>query len=536
MKLLKILTLLFTFCVLFSSCEKESLTLTDVSEEPRMTKLGKKLKNPFSVANMQQAYKSLLEKNAGARVKDLEIRPTHLYVRYLPPNKALYDSLVNDSTLYLEDYPLDYEVIEQGEYYHDPSIPEGLPTYQYTSVPIYYVPPTGVAFEVLDELYLPKEDTTLEDESGRLSQNVEEWVDMLEYESLLLTDNLSEEEKIETENGRTKGLLPPKYHPNGIVRYVDTRVGVIFLEGVKIRTRRFFEYHEAITDASGNFWAEGTYRYEFYYKIIWERANFDIRSGTFGQANMDGPECKCRWDVSIMDGVQRFYASIFRGAHRYFYGNIDGLRRPKMLTKMKISAYNKNGEKNVDNLGDWDNTGIFPDIRIWRFVDTRERGTDEIFSTTIHEIAHTTHIQLMNGGWVQFIQVSDKIIESWAVAVQWRITSMEYREKGIANYGGPFFTLPNLGRLQFSFQNWNSAMTDAYPYTSLFIDIVDNHNQVGRFNGSAITDNVQGYTLANIESGFLKHVYGFSSLREKLKDNKPFGVTDAQIDELLNQF
>ncbi|MCZ8355684.1 MAG: hypothetical protein O9340_13175 [Cyclobacteriaceae bacterium] len=191
MKLLKILTLLFTFCVLFSSCEKESLTLTDVSEEPRMTKLGKKLKNPFSVANMQQAYKSLLEKNAGARVKDLEIRPTHLYVRYLPPNQALYDTLINDSTLYLEDYPLDYEVIEQGEYYHDPSIPEGLPTYQYTSVPIDYVPPTGVAFEVLDELYLPKEDTTLEDESGRLSQNVEEWVDMLEYESLLLTDNLS---------------------------------------------------------------------------------------------------------------------------------------------------------------------------------------------------------------------------------------------------------------------------------------------------------------------------------------------------------
>ncbi|MFN8844493.1 MAG: hypothetical protein ACK5WV_12890, partial [Chryseotalea sp.] len=69
-----------------------------------------------------------------------------------------------------------------------------------------------------------------------------------------------------------------------------------------------------------------------------------------------------------------------------------------------------------------------------------------------------------------------------------------------------------------------------------FIDIVDNHNQVGRFNGTAITDNVQGYTLANIESGFLKHVYGFSSLREKLKDNKPAGVTDAQIDELLNQF
>jgi hypothetical protein len=144
----------------------------------------------------------------------------------------------------------------------------------------------------------------------------------------------------------------------------------------------------------------------------------------------------------------------------------------------------------------------------------------------------------MNGGGVQFMQVSDKIIESWAVAVQWRITSMEYRERGIPNYGAPTWTsnVPNY-RLNFAYQNWSKVnFPDNPDYTSLFIDLIDSHNQTGRFNGTGIVDNVQGYSLAAIESGYLKHVYGLSSLKDKLKQNKPIGVTDVQIDELLNQF
>ena len=49
-------------------------------------------------------------------------------------------------------------------------------------------------------------------------------------------------------------------------------------------------------------------------------------------------------------------------------------------------------------------------------------------------------------------------------------------------------------------------------------------------------DRVSGYTLSVIESGFLKHVYSLSSLTDKLKANKPVGVTDQQIDEYLTYF
>jgi hypothetical protein len=210
---------------------------------------------------------------------------------------------------------------------------------------------------------------------------------------------------------------------------------------------------------------------------------------------------------------------------------------------MKISAYDTNGNANGMNWGNWDGFGIIPDIQIWRTVNGRIRDTDEVLSTTIHEIAHTTHIQEMNAGLIQFAQVSDIIIESWAVALQWHLTSIEYRELGLANYGTPtFFNGVDVFRVNFAYQYWNIDLGNEY--TSLFIDIADNFNQQGqsfvlsptRSRLGVVNDPLSGYTLQGIETGFLKHVYGLSSLREKLKENKPVGVTDDQIDVLINNF
>lgn len=41
----------------------------------------------------------------------------------------------------------------------------------------------------------------------------------------------------------------------------------------------------------------------------------------------------------------------------------------------------------------------------------------------------------MKLGIVQFPQVASSIVKSWAVGVEWFITSMEYRERGMPNYG-----------------------------------------------------------------------------------------------------
>lgn len=530
--------------ILFSCFQDENISSIKPNRKEGSIVLGKKLSNPFSVKNMQLAYENLRTKSAVGRIKDeLHIHTTHLYVRFLPENYVMYDTLTSDSTIYFVDHPIDYEIEQAGDFYHDPAIPNTLPTYQYTAVPVGYVAPDGITFEVLDELYLPREDTTLAEPDGRISNEAEQLIDELEYEALSITGNLPEDTEQNSANGRTM-FLPSKFTPSGRILVNDTRVGVIPLIGAKVRARRWFEVHEAITGLDGRFRANGTYRYDFNYEIVWERSQFDIRSGTFGQATMDGPKCKCVWETTISDGVQRFYASIFRGAHRYFHGNIDGLRRPLMVSKMKISAYDANSnDGNGDNSGDWDNTGLTPDISIWRFFRLNERNTDEIFSTTIHEIAHTTHIQLMNAAQIQFIQVSKTIVESWAVAVQWHLTSMEYRERGIFNYGAPdYFNGVEGFRVNFAYQYWDRTFGERY--TSVFIDMIDNFNQLGQIFvfrptfsiQGVVNDPVAGYTINGIESGFLKHVYGLSSLRQLAKANRPVGVTDNQIDTLIDNY
>jgi hypothetical protein len=188
------------------------------------------------------------------------------------------------------------------------------------------------------------------------------------------------------------------------------------------------------------------------------------------------------------------------------------------------------------NIGNWSFFQANPNIFIYRFDNGSDYNSDEIFSTTCHETAHSTHVNLMNVGLIQYSQVSTFIRESWPTAVEWFITQKEYTERGIGDYGGPAYN----PALFLGFPNRNGHQTWRYGigidnYSSIFIDIVDDNNQAIT-NGSSIIDNVAAYRMAAIETIFLPHVYGLSSLKTQLKGYKPIGVTDAQIDQLIDQF
>ena len=167
--------------------------------------------------------------------------------------------------------------------------------------------------------------------------------------------------------------------------------------------------------------------------------------------------------------------------------------------------------------------------------------SDEVFTTTCHETAHTTHAITMNAGPIQFIQVSNQIQESWAVALSWFVSHIEYEDRGIANYGQENYSPLNPPRRpsQYGYQYWSSSI-NGNTYTNLFIDIVDNVNELnhiypGRATGS-VDDRVFGYTLPLIEDKILKHSYGLTSLSNELKSNLPIGVTNSDIDLLLSHY
>lgn len=171
-----------------SSCETEP----DIKEEylhPEdaigMTKLGKKLENPYSVENMRRAYLNIRSSKVNGRTFDeeVDIATTHRYLKFMPKNEEELAILKLDTVLAFYEYPLDHEITEEGTYYHDPTIPIGTPTYQYASIPVDKEIPDGVEYELLTELFIPDEYKD-EAEGNRVASD--EFIDALVEESLRL--------------------------------------------------------------------------------------------------------------------------------------------------------------------------------------------------------------------------------------------------------------------------------------------------------------------------------------------------------------
>lgn len=125
------------------------------------TELGRLRVNPFTVEIMAQAHRNLYGSSITA------MRTTHLYVKFLP---ASFNDikLLEAMDIFLFDFPLEYEIIEMGDYYQElegENFPE-----LYTVVEAGFNFPE-VDYEIVDELYLDKSDPFLLAESFRITGN-----------------------------------------------------------------------------------------------------------------------------------------------------------------------------------------------------------------------------------------------------------------------------------------------------------------------------------------------------------------------------
>ena len=131
----------------------------------RETILGYQLTNPYLINNMMQAYGNLGLNPAKAVVNNL-------YVRFLPSTNQLaaLDSIMDAQGLELFDTPVDYQVLYEGDYYQDPSIPDSLPTWQYAVVPPSFQFPSGIPHQTLASIHIPADNyTAVETEAERLA-------------------------------------------------------------------------------------------------------------------------------------------------------------------------------------------------------------------------------------------------------------------------------------------------------------------------------------------------------------------------------
>lgn len=225
-----------------------------------MIVLGNRLENPYKTENIEKALKSLYPTKADR----VDVKPTNIYVRFLPADEHEYDMLAAMG-IELVDHPLDYDVLVEGDWYHDPSVPEGNVTWQYAVVaPDFSFPP--VRYEVIDECYIAEND------KGTRAADGIDWEEV-ERRAYMLTGNGDRLEQPDT-----KG--PSKVQPSGRITIVDENAsgGKPFgVAGVCVSCNSFVKFDKAYTDRDGYYTMKKSFTSKLRYRLVFKNEkNFSI--------------------------------------------------------------------------------------------------------------------------------------------------------------------------------------------------------------------------------------------------------------------
>lgn len=218
-----------------------------------MIVLGDRLENPYKTENVRKALKSLYPTKADR----IEVKTTDLYVRFLPEDETEYDELVA-AGVKLIDHPLDYDIVVEGDWYHDPDIPENDMTWQYAVVPSDFDFP-DIRYEVIDECFIA------EYASGTRSDDGIDW-DAVEREAYVLTGNADRIPQVATKASE-------KTVPSGRITIVDEHAngGKPFgVAGVTVSCNSFVKFDHATTDRDGYFTMSKSFSSKLRYRLIFK--------------------------------------------------------------------------------------------------------------------------------------------------------------------------------------------------------------------------------------------------------------------------
>ena len=510
--------------------------------------------NPYSIANMRTAFSELV--NEGVISEDESINNviyvTHRYIKFTPESEDEVGTLLSNTALDLYNYPIDNneniqhdentetEELEEGD-------PEPLPVF-YASVPVDYILPYGITYEILEELYIPDEEY---DDSGILFKKQ----NGVRASSVMIEDIVRRSFEItgnEDDYEYDEGMSPlgnSRWYPSGcITAYDDVVNGPVPLCGITVRARRWFTTHKADTDANGNFSCSESFKRPANYSFKWEGDKWDIRDGYIWQAYYNGPKQKGPWNLYITDGKSLRYSAIYRAAYRFYVGDACGLSRPNNSRKEKISYFHRSGGSiNGDYYPYWE-TGILPNIRIYGKSLDEWRPVSGIFSTTCHELGHLSHytntliepITPEEDEVSLFSDTENVVIESWARCVQYVLSMQEYEDLDVMDnyqpldtrFRNPYylesvnFYIPILypdppTRPNFEYwpspddnKNFQSITKYVEDYTPIFIDLLDDINQYEYYYNFNMNLDVGDVNLSLYPDDDVYHIIPVADLEE----------------------
>lgn len=216
--------------------------------------LGERLENPYKTENITKALNALYP-TKGDRV---DVKTTDLYVRFLPKDKAEYD-LLSSLELRLMDHPLDYEILVEGDWYHDPEIPEEDMTWQYAVVPSDFDFP-DIKYEIIDECFIAENDVTTRSTEGI------DW-EAVERHSYVMTGNQGMLEP-DTKASKSKSVIPKGRITIEDKHYNSGRpVGVA---GVRVSCNSFVKFDDDYTDQNGYYEMRKKYSSNIRYRLVFK--------------------------------------------------------------------------------------------------------------------------------------------------------------------------------------------------------------------------------------------------------------------------
>ena len=478
-----------------------------------MIKLGKELENPYSVENMRKAYANLTSN--GRLTENVDIETTHYYVRFLPTDTAEVAVLDADTTLELFDHPLLFEIEQAGHWYHDPSIADSLPTWQYTVVGKDYGFP-AMRYEKLADLFMVDNDSATAAANGRISAT--SW-DELEYEALRITNNLDDAATKGAANGR---MAASKWNPRGKIM-VEERIGVdlrdVPLRYCRVRARKLLKWASTNTSVTdGQFYISTDFRDAVNYSLEFETAGFKVTDALGLSANYNGPKLRGPWNLDIAfsaDSKSWPRATVLNAIYHFrTEAYRHNLKLPGLLTTIKVrpvfDPIFDNSSSNViwtvfrhSITAPTGHTFLKNDVKILtHFSNGNHLGTDALYRVTMHELGHISHYLKSPANF----DLSDGMTrESWAEAVEY------------------YFTLPYYPLIVALIPDRDRAdiigTGDHWKYTPFFIDLRDNTNQRASPTDTHFADDdVENYTLEQMQNA-LDHRTRLEGVCGYLRDN-----------------
>lgn len=540
-KLILILSTLFLF-----QCEKDnlnsytlvnhngqssdkSLRISGDKDSDDFLELGEKIINPYTISNMERALEILKIKKIDT--KNIHIKANYLYVRILPKNEEEFNIVNSDSEIDLFEYPLDYKIKKQGNKYKDPSSKDSNYTWLYCAIPITKEFDKKIKVEILEKLYLPfgngKEDNYGLALKAQNKEN-EGLLMALDEEALILTGN---KEPVSQKKSKIA-----YWQPSGRIRVWDERLwhndfnntygpssgSFIPVPQCLVRANRLFSTYTVLTDEQGFYsFTHSFSNGNLNFSIKWDRSDFDIRTGSYGQAYYNGPSQSYGWNLGITETStpdNYIYAHVHRAAWYYYYKNTFGVISPPNATfaglggKIHLGAKQGGGRSHYFAFnGAW----LASDVKVT--FDLNDQDSRAIFGTTIHELTHAAHwtIGMTYTAYCTNAGQAARLAESWAQAVGWHVTRQVYGVSVDPLGDFDHTQLTSLGKMH----ETANCIDYNYPwYTPLFIDLMDNYNQVVQL-ADRPNDVVSGFGITELQNFLIARPTNWYTYRDFLVAN-----------------